>query len=85
MDCFPALNLQPNGIFLDCLICTVAAFRMVKTINSIAEKKRSTRFFRLDRMLTEIAPFLKHQSSSVSFYGGSLLDWTAFPKFIAIR
>lgn len=50
---------RPNRIFLDCFICTVVAFRMVETINSIAEKKRATQFFRLDRMLTENAPLFK--------------------------
>lgn len=32
---------------------------MVQAINSIAEKKRSIQFFRLDSMLTENAPFFK--------------------------
>lgn len=87
MDCFPALNLQkgPNLIEFSLIASYVVAFRMVKTINSIAEKKRSTPFFRLDRMLTENAPFLKQQSCSFSFYGGLLLGWTAFQKFTAIR
>lgn len=80
MDCFPALNLQkgPNLIEFPLIAWYVVAFRMVKTINSIAEKKRSTQFLRLDRMLTENTPFLKQQSCSVLFYGGLLLTGQCF-------
>lgn len=70
MDCFPALNLQkgPDLIEFSLIASYVVAFRMVKTINSIAEKKRATQFFRLERMLAENAPFFKNNSLARSHF-----------------
>lgn len=74
MDCIPALNLPkcPDLIEFSMIARYVVAFRMVKPINSPAEKTRSTQFCRLDMMLTEYVPLFFFQTT-ISLHFISLL------------